>query len=137
MLPLNWRLMATYSPAIPWTPLCIAKGERKNEGFPSISCSNYYQIPKPWSNWDSGSVNNRSVQGYLLMRYIKNKFDEPTITDWPYKGHRHLGVAINNLIIIALAIFQQTLNGITRQTLPSLHKMQQFRQRIAQQMWSR
>ena len=37
-------------------------------------------------------------------------FDNPTvssqatITDWPYNGHRYLGVTSNNLLIIALAI---------------------------------
>ena len=37
-------------------------------------------------------------------------FDNPTvssqatITDWSYKGRRHLGVASHNLLVIALAI---------------------------------
>ena len=37
-------------------------------------------------------------------------FDNPTvssqatITDWPYKGRHHLGVAGNDLLVIALAI---------------------------------
>ena len=44
------------------------------------------------------------------MVSIKQRFDNPTvssqatITDWPYNGRRHLGVASNDLLVIALAI---------------------------------
>ena len=52
----------------------------------------------------------RSIQGFKNMLSIKNKLDNPivssqaTITDWPYKGRHHLGVASNDLLVVALAI---------------------------------
>ena len=52
----------------------------------------------------------RSIQFLFVMVSIKELFDNPTIssqatiTDWPYKGLHHLGVASNELLVIALAI---------------------------------
>ena len=95
--------------SIPLTPLCISEGREFTEGFHFISCG-HYQIPRPWSISNSEFVDMRSVQGGSCYDIHKQLFENPTvspqatITDWPNKERRHLGVASNDLLVIALAI---------------------------------
>ena len=65
-------------------------------------------------------------------------FDNPTvssqatITDWPYKGRRHLDVASNALLVIALAIeykrYHLPTNNIECNNSPSLVSSTQIMQ---------
>ena len=126
MAPLNWRLIVTSPPAIPLTPLCIAKGESLLRVFsPSVEVITRYrgdgpvEIPSS-STWDPFSCFCYGIHKKVCL-LIRPFLQNPLSPDWPNKGHRHLCVAGNYLLVIALAIECNLLtNSIECYNSPSL-----------------